>query len=341
MDRLTENKIILVVRATRLADLKARFATKMQAKFYVSRLGGDFADYEQEDTAYQTAIAEARQILAGLGRVQIVQRALLPNFVFGPEDIVVALGQDGLVANTLKYLNGQRLIGVNPDPQRWDGQLLPFNVRDLDKIVREVLRKARPVKTVTMAKVTLNTGPTLHAVNDFFIGARTHISARYQIRLGKLAENHSSSGVIVSTGLGSTGWFKSLLTGAFSVARSATAVLHPSPSPSPLRGEKAAPGRIGRSPDTRTILPASTLATEFAWDADYLYFTVREPFPTKKTGASLVFGRVTTQEPLIIESQMGENGVIFSDGIEQDFLEFNSGTRAVIGIAERKGVLIL
>jgi len=81
--------------------------------------------------------------------------------------------------------------------------------------------------------------------------------------------------------------------------------------------------------------------TEFAWDADYLYFTVREPFPTKKTGASLVFGRVTAQQPLIIESQIGEHGVIFSDGIEQDFLEFNSGTRAVIGIAERKGVLIL
>src|SRR3989475_4119032 len=340
MDRLTENKIILVVRATRLADLKVRFVTKMQAKFYVSRLGGDFADYEKEDTAYQTAIAEARQVLSGLGRVQIVQRALLPNFVFGPEDIVVALGQDGLVANTLKYLNGQPLVGVNPDPKRWDGQLLPFEVRDLDKIVREVLRHGRPLKPVTLAKVTLNTGPTLHAVNDFFVGARTHISACYQIRLGKRVENQSSSGVIVSTGLGSTGWLKSLLTGAVGVARAAAEVLNPSLHPSPLRGERVAEGRVRVSADTGTILPASTLATEFAWDADYLFFTVRETFPTKKTGASLVFGRVTAQQPLIIESQMGEQGVIFSDGIEQDFLEFNSGTRAVIGIAERKGVLV-
>src|SRR5947209_10514709 len=185
MNRLTENKIILVVRATRLADLKARFATKMQAKFYVSRLGGDFADYEKEDTAYQAAIVEARQILSSLGRVQIVQRAMLPNFVFGPQDTIVALGQDGLVANTLKYLSRQPLIGVNPDPQRWDGKLLPFAVRDLDKIVREVLRRGRSIKQVTMAKVTLNTGPTLYAVNDFFVGARSHISARYRIELGK------------------------------------------------------------------------------------------------------------------------------------------------------------
>jgi len=41
-----------------------------------------------------------------------------------------------------------------------------------------------------------------------------------------------------------------------------------------------------------------------------------------------------------LESQMAENGVIFSDGIENDFLEFNSGTQAVISIGEKKGVLI-
>jgi len=68
--------------------------------------------------------------------------------------------------------------------------------------------------------------------------------------------------------------------------------------------------------------------------------TVREPFLTRTTGASLVFGRVTPEKPLILESRMGENGAIFSDGIENDFLEFNSGTQATIGIAERKGVLV-
>jgi hypothetical protein len=332
VQRLTENKIVLVVRATRLADLKGRFATKMQARFYVSRLGGDFGDYEQEDAGYQAAIAEARQILSGLGRVQVVQRALLPNFVFGPDDVAIALGQDGLVANTLKYLSGQPLVGVNPDPHRWDGQLLPFTVRDLDKVVREVLRQRRPVKQVTMAKVTLNTGPTLYAVNDFFIGARTHISARYLIELGKQGENHSSSGVIVSTGLGSTGWLKSLLTGAAAVTQSAGTV---------LAGQFAQTVFAGRpSPHAAPSKMQLKVKTEFPWDADYLFFTVREPFPTRNTGATLVFGRVTPQQPLIIQSQMGEAGVIFSDGIEQDFLEFNSGTRATIGVAERKGVLV-
>jgi NAD kinase len=312
MNPLTETKIVLVVRTTRLADLKAKFATKSQARFYVNSLGADFGDYESEDAFYQTAIAEAQQSLGELGRVQIVQRGFLPNFVFGPEDIVVVLGQDGLVANTLKYLSGQPLLGVNPDPKRWDGQLLPFRVSDLNKVMREILRGGRKTHEVTMAEARLNTGLSLCAVNDLFIGLKSHGSARYRISTGEKAENHSSSGVIVSTGLGSTGWFKSLITGAAGVAKAAG------------KDSGAIP------PDTR-----------FPWESDFLYYTVREPFPSKATGTSLIFGKVTKKQPLMIESQMGGNGVIFSDGMEHDFLEFNSGTKATIALAGRKGHLVV
>jgi hypothetical protein len=38
---------------------------------------------------------------------------------------------------------------------------------------------------------------------------------------------------------------------------------------------------------------------------------------------------------------MPENGVIFSDGIEADYLEFNSGTRAVVTVADKKGRLVV
>lgn len=312
--RSSETKIVLVVRATRLADLKAKFATKSQAAFYVQRLGGDFGDVEREDDTYQQSIARARRLLGELGRVQIVQRAFLPNFVFGPQDVVVALGQDGLVANTLKYLDGQPLIGVNPDPARWDGQLLPFSVENLQTVMREVLRGGRTVREVTMAEARLNTGLNLCAVNDLFIGMRSHASARYRIALGDESENHSSSGVIVSTGLGSTGWFKSLMTGAAEIARAA----------GPREVALPKPGD-----------------SSFPWESNFLYFTVREPFPSNTTGVSLVFGRVTPVEPLVIESQMSENGVIFSDGIEHDFIEFNSGTRATISLAARKGHLVV
>jgi hypothetical protein len=65
----------------------------------------------------------------------------------------------------------------------------------------------------------------MYAVNDLFIGPKSHTSARYLIRSGDATETHSSSGVIVSTGLGSTGWLKSLLTGAAAITQSAGFVL--------------------------------------------------------------------------------------------------------------------
>src|SRR6185312_9304047 len=138
-----------------------------------------------------------------------------------PDDTVVTLGQDGLVANTLKYLDGQQVVGINPDPERWDGKLLRFQVGELAKLMPEVLAQNRPTKAVTMAKAALNNGQTLYAVNDLFIGPKTHTSVRYTIQSGALREAQSSSGVVVSTGMGSTGWLKSLLTGAAGITQSA------------------------------------------------------------------------------------------------------------------------
>jgi len=125
-------KVVLVTRRTRLAQLVARHHTRAQARFYVEHLGADFADYVQENTAYETSLRLVVETLQAWGRYQVVDRDHVPNFVFAADDIVVALGQDGLVANTMKYLEGQTLIGLNPEPSRWDGLLLPFRPSGLE-----------------------------------------------------------------------------------------------------------------------------------------------------------------------------------------------------------------
>jgi len=312
MDRLTENKIVLIKRKTRLEDLIARYNTIEQAKFYIEHLGSDFSDYISEDERYKKAISEAYSELNSLGRVQVIDREYVPNFIFGDSNIVVVVGQDGLVANTLKYLSNQLLIGVNPDPARWDGVLLPFEVADLKLVVQDVFKMRRQIKEVSMAKAVLNDSQVIYAVNDLFIGQRTHVSSRYHIQLGERHEHQSSSGVIVSTGLGSTGWLKSILAGASSI--------------------------INEISDKKIKVQQER---NLGWDIDYLYFSVREPFPSKNSKTDIVFGKITKGCPLKILSQMPENGVIFSDGIECDYLQFNSGIEATISVAEKKGHLVI
>lgn len=311
-ERTRDNKIVLIVRRTRLDDLVVRFNTEQQARFYVEHLGADFSDYQTEDRHYKQAVRDAEAALAELGRVQVVDRRFVPNFIFGPQDTVVALGQDGLVANVLKYLDRQPVIGVNPDPARWEGMLLPFTVADLARIVPEVFAARRRLREVTMAQAVLNTGETLYGVNDLFIGPRSHTSARYAIDHDGRSEQQSSSGIIVSTGLGSSGWFRSIVTGATGIAAAWSG--QPAPPPS---------------------------AAGFPWEADHLYFSVREPWPSTTSTTAVGFGKITPQTPLTLVSQMAENGVIFSDGIEADYLQFNAGSRAVIGVADRKGLLVM
>lgn len=312
MKRRTEKKIVLVTRETRIDGLRKRFNSVDQVSFFIERRGGKVQDYLAEDRLYKESVALLESELSTWGRVQLLDRLYLPNFVFGPEDTVVAAGQDGLVANTLKYLTGgQPLLGVNPDPERWDGVLLPFRVGDVGEAMSEVLAGRHRTRSVTMALARLNDGQEILAVNDFFIGQRTHTSARYFIESGGAREQHSSSGVIVSTGLGSTGWLKSLVHGAAAIA--------------------AATGHGG----------AESRPVSLPWDAETLYFTVREPFPSRQTQCGLVFGEVTRDRPLKLRSLMSENGVLFSDGIESDFLEFNSGAEVEVTIAPAKGVLVV
>ena len=178
-------------------------------------------------------------------------------------------------------------------------------------IIGQTAANQRAHKAVTMAKAMLSDQQVIYGVNDLFIGPKSHTSARYEIQLGKHKEVQSSSGVIVSTGMGSTGWMKNIVTGSVNIAA----------------------GMQHKQPDF-VYSPAK-------WDSDTLQFAVREPFPSRASEAKLVFGEINVRKPLAVSSLMPENGVIFRDGIEADFLEFNSGAKAIITLAEKQGRLIV
>ena len=306
-----ERKVVLITRRTRLEELVAKYHSVAQARFYLEHLGADFSDYLAEHETYAAAKRTVTTALEAHGRYQAIDRGFLTNFMFAPDDVVVALGQDGLVANTLKYLDGQPVIAVNPDRYRWDGILLPFEPRDVAALLPEVMHDHVAHKVVTMAEASLSDGQRLLAVNDLFIGPKSHTSAHYEIELGERKEVQSSSGLIVSTGLGSTAWMKSVVMGSLAIA-----------------AEFAHPAK------THSYAPAP-------WDASFLQFAVREPFPSRSSQATLVFGRVDSEHRLRLRSFMPEGGVIFSDGIEADYVSFNSGVEATIGVAKQTGKLVV
>lgn len=303
-----ENAII-IVNKTRLELLIERFNTKAQAKFYIEHAGGDFSDYEREDSNFKRSLEAVQRSIGNRLKHKIVERKFLPNFLFSAKDIAVVVGQDGLVANTAKYVNGLPILAINPDIERFDGVLLPFNTHDFEFGLISAIEQRARFKKVTMAEAQMNDGQTLLAFNDFFIGPSTHVSARYKIEYKGKSENHSSSGIIVSTGAGSTGWLSSLINMSNGIVSTFN------------DGQKG-------------------LRMSMDWEDNKLVFIVREPFRSKYSQTDLTAGLITNNNALILESLMPSNGVIFSDGIETDYLQFNSGSIVKIGIANQKAMII-
>lgn len=302
-------KIVLVTRRTRLDALLARYSTVSQAEFIIKTAGGDFSDYEEEDIEYKEAYQEIRRGLPADLKLQVLNRDFLPTYLFGPRDLVVTLGQDGLVANTAKYVKGQPIVAINPDPERFDGVLMPFRVVDAAHVIERARAGRFKAQAVTFAEARTNDGQVMLGFNDLFIGVASHISARYRLRFGRKTEIQSSSGIIVSTGAGASGWLSSI----FNMVRG-------------VSGKAGA--RAGQ-------------AERWDWSEERLRFVVREPFASKTSAATLVSGEITPGKPLEIESRMPEQGIIFSDGIESDALEFNSGATAFVGVAKEKGNLVV
>lgn len=298
---------IIVKNKTRLESLIERFNTKAQAKFYIERLGGDFEDYEIEHEQFHSSLNTVQTQLTKVIKYKLVERAFMPSFIFSEKNVIIVIGQDGLVANTAKYAKQIPIIAVNPDKERYDGVLLPFSTADFVSGVENVISGHFQSRTMQLAEAILNDGQRLLAFNDLFIGASSHISARYRISFGSDTEEHSSSGLIVSTAAGSTGWLSSI----FNMAYGITGMFEKDLTP--------------KRPKLKD---------------NELLFAVREPFQSIRTQTGITAGVIKGRQLLTIESLMPANGVIFSDGIEADFLKFNSGSIATIGMAREKANLV-
>jgi len=298
---------IIVKNKTRLESLIERFNTKAQAQFYIERLGGDFQDYIDEHETFQRALGSLQSQLSKTIKHKIVERSFVPSFLFSEQHLIIVIGQDGLVANTAKYSKGIPIIAVNPDKERYDGILLPYDIHNFLPAVEQVLSNTYQSKTMRFAEAKLNDGQRLLAFNDLFIGASSHISARYKIAFKDQQEEQSSSGLIISTQAGSTGWLSSVFNMAYGITGMfETNLTHKQPK---LKDNE-------------------------------LLFAVREPFQSVRTGTTIGSGIIRQKTILKIDSLMPVGGVIFSDGIESDFLQFNSGSIASIGIADESARLV-
>jgi NAD kinase len=256
-------RAVVVTRHSELDELIARHGTRQAAGFFLEQRGRSLDEVDRRHALLHDAVTTVTAAIPHDWRRGSVQRADLDRFAFAAEDILVVVGQDGLVANVAKYLNGQPVIGIDPEPDRNPGVL----VRHAPAATGDLLAAAAGPETGeapgrTMVQATADDGQRLCAINEVYVGHATHQSARYRLRLSAGAsERQSSSGIIAGTGTGATGWM-------LSVAR-----------------ERGTTLRLPRPTDDR------------------LCWFVREAWPSPATGTEHTEGAVVTGERLAIAAE--------------------------------------
>ncbi len=203
-------RIVVVHRRTELDELLAHHGSRGQAEFFLRTRGRSLEEVSARHAAVASALTQTSAAIPADWRRGVVERAELDRFVFSPEDVVVVVGQDGLVANVAKYLDGQPVIGVNPEPAVNPGVLVPCSPSSVGGLLRSVVSGSAVVDSLTMVEAVVDDGRSLLALNEVYVGHPTHQSARYRLVVDGREERQSSSGVLVGTGTGATGWCRSL-----------------------------------------------------------------------------------------------------------------------------------
>ncbi len=199
-----------MTRATDYDLLLARHGTRAAVVFFLETRGQSLGAIEDRHFRQASALDRVLRQIPVSWRRSRAQREDLERFVFEPGDTVVVVGQDGLVANVAKYLDGQPVLGVNPDPSVYDGVLVALSAEAVGELLPAAARRLVRTQSRTMVEARLDDGQSLLALNEVFVGHVGHQSARYALRWKGDVERQSSSGVIVTTGTGATGWARSI-----------------------------------------------------------------------------------------------------------------------------------
>ncbi|MFE5494385.1 hypothetical protein ACFQ7Z_31110 [Streptomyces virginiae] len=287
-------RAVLVHRRTEYEELLARHGTHGQAAFFLSSRGRSIDEVVGRHDRTRQALRDVAAAVPLTWRSSRVERADLDRFLFAPEDVVVVVGQDGLVANTAKYLCGQPVVGIDTDPGRNPGVLVRHRCADAGRLLRAATAAGGRAEELTMVEAVADDAQRLLALNEIYLGPPGHQTARY--RLGPDGESgpgeaQASSGVLVGTGTGATGWLRSLW-----LERGST-----------------------------TGLPAPC--------EERLLWFVREAWPSPATGTSRVTGELGRGQGLRLTVE-SDRIVVFGDGMEADALELTWGQSVRLGIAE-------
>ncbi|MFH0936911.1 MAG: hypothetical protein V1808_01300 [Candidatus Daviesbacteria bacterium] len=142
---------------------------------------------------------------------KVIGRNRLNKTIAAGANLIIALGGDNHFLYVSHFINGQLLLGINSDPTSSEGALTYFTVKSLKDFWSKLEADDFKIEEWPRLQIALN-GKKIQALatGDIFIGeSRRENMSRYLISLDGQEEEQKSSGLLITTGAGSTGWYDS------------------------------------------------------------------------------------------------------------------------------------
>lgn len=123
-------------------------------------------------------------------------------------DLIVTLGGDGTLLRASQHVVATPMLGINVDPQAKEGYLLQCGVGNYLQYLQRIVKKMYRVRSLARLACFVNAKKISSlALNEFYVGhSSSHQLSHYLLHIGSWREQQKSSGILVSTAAGSTGW---------------------------------------------------------------------------------------------------------------------------------------
>lgn len=168
-------------------------------------------DIEKIKESHEKQLQSLKEIQKALPLATVVVGEFLTKKIVRKYQAVVSLGGDNLFLYAASFLINKPIIGINSDPSRSEGAILNFTPKNFSQLVPKLAQGTYKIEPWVRLKTTVNskTLPCL-AVGEVFIGAKERlITSRYSLEFDGKEEEHKDSGLLIATGTGSTGWYRS------------------------------------------------------------------------------------------------------------------------------------
>ncbi|MGB9748403.1 MAG: NAD(+)/NADH kinase [Candidatus Woesearchaeota archaeon] len=148
-------------------------------------------------------------------RVHSVCRKFLKRFFCNEKicknySLIISFGGDGTFLRTAHFVNKTPLLGINASNKKKEGFLTTTSRQKFSNDLKNEIffEELQRIKIIINGKEIPD-----KAINDVFIGhKKSYKSAKYELILKEkgIREKHLSSGIIISTEIGTNAWYKSV-----------------------------------------------------------------------------------------------------------------------------------